>query len=836
MSERALLSDEGACGPLAGLRVVEIGKGSSAPYAAKLLADFGAQVIKVETAAGDSSRSRGPFPHDRPDPEASGLFAYLNTNKFGLRFDPGETDSREALRRLLEQADILITNFSGRWLDAAGLAPARLRLQCPQLIITTLTPFGSDGSWAARSGDELLTYAMGGLAFSTPGMPDASENLDTEPPLHPNCFVAETLAGLAAAHASVAAVHERARTGRGSHVELSQHATVASLQHRDVTTHAYLGGVYERLLNPVTIGRMPNFYLPCKDGYVTIAAPMELHWQRLIEAMGSPDWARDEKFSTPRGRTAHWIELRERLIGWTMTLSGDELYRIAGEQQLPVFPFYPVRKTVESAQVRARKSLVTVQLGASQAQMPGAPLVMGDTPWSLRRAAPRLGEHTEALLSRGWPQSPERASSAMARDRDRAASAGVAAEHGGASGPYRPLAGVTVLDLGQFIAIPFCTLWLAWLGADVIIVESGKRMTSRSAPPFLPGFEGNPDATGYFNLLNSSKKSCRVDMTTDEGRKLVRQLAEKVDVIVDNFSTGVIDKLGLGYESLKAVNPGLIAVSCGAFGRTGPMKMARGLHSAVNLFSGVADVTGYAGGAPRILGGVLPDPLAGTCAGFAILSALLQRRITGKGQFVDLAMYEAMLTLIPEAVVDLTLNDREPTRIGNRDPFCAPHGIFPCREQGDWVAISVRDDEAWRRLCAALGREDWMDDKGLSEARGRCERVDEIERDLRRFTGRHSSREVTELLQGHYIAAGPVVRVDQLLDDPILLERGTVITTDHPVVGVRKQLGLPWRTDGFAVDYRRAPLLGEHTRHILGEILGIDDTHFARLEADGVLA
>jgi crotonobetainyl-CoA:carnitine CoA-transferase CaiB-like acyl-CoA transferase len=834
MSARKPLSDTDSPGPLAGLRVLEIGSGTNAPYAAKLLGDFGACVIKVESAEGDGSRARGPFPSDRFDPEASGLYSYLNTNKFGMVADLDSRADQEAIHRLLIDCDVLITNLPEAVLTRTGLAPSALRKRFPSLVITTLSPFGPDPVWGNRQGDELVTFAMGGLAYSTPGMPDAADDREAEPPLHPNCFAAETLTGLVGANATLAALNHRAHAGQGSHIELSQHATVASLQHRDVTTHSYLGGEYERLLNPLTIGRMPNFYLPCRDGWVTIAAPMVEHWNRLVAGMGHPEWATSARFSTPKARTENWVELRNRLIDWTMTLTGDQLFDFANEQQLPIFPFYSVKTVSGTDHVRARGSLVTVPLGDTTARMPAAPVGMRRTPWSIRRPAPRLGEHDDALRTGGWPQVRRDRRWSIDPSAQKVASPPLRNAADGSA--YRPLAGVRILDLGQFIAIPFCTLWLAWMGAEVIVVESGRRMTSRSAPPFLPGLEGNPNASGYFNLLNAGKKSVRVDMTTAEGRTLVRSLACKVDVLVDNFSTGVVEKLGLDYETLRHDNPGLIAVSCGAFGRSGPMRMARGLHSAVNLYSGVADVTGYPGGGPRILGGVLPDPLAGTYAGFAVMAALTERRSSGVGQYVDLAMYEAMMTLIPEAVIDLSVNQREPVRAGSRDSQHAPHGIFRCKSEGDWVAISVRDDAGWQKLCAAVGHPEWLGDARFAGAAARLAHVAELEQKLTAWTLGHSAAEVAEILQSAGVAAGPVIRVDQLLFDPLLSRRGTIIDTEHPLVGKRTQLGLPWRTDTGAFQYERAPLLGEHTREVLADFLGIDDAEFGRLERCGALA
>jgi crotonobetainyl-CoA:carnitine CoA-transferase CaiB-like acyl-CoA transferase len=399
-----------------------------------------------------------------------------------------------------------------------------------------------------------------------------------------------------------------------------------------------------------------------------------------------------------------------------------------------------------------------------------------------------------------------------------------------------PLQGIRVLDLGQFIAIPFCTLWLAWLGAEVIVVESRRRMTSRTAPPFAKGLEKEPNASGYFNQLYSSKKSCTVDMTTAEGRDIVRRLAGVCDVMVDNFSTGVLEKLGLGYEAVAAINPSIVMLSTGAFGRAGPMRNARGLHSAVNLFSGVADVTGYVDGAPRILGGVLPDPLSGTYSGFAIMAAIYHRQKTGQGQFIDVAMHEAMLTLIPEAVIDFTMNDVEPARIGNRDRLNAPHGIFRCRDDDSWLAISVGDETEWAAFCGAVGHPEWLCDRQFSTMEARRNNAAALEMAIEQWSLGQNVHMATDLLQHAGVPAGPVLRVDELLDDEQLNARGGVVTIDHPVAGARRQMALPWRMDSLGVQYWRAPLLGEHTHEVLTGLLGVSETDYARLEAGGVLS
>jgi crotonobetainyl-CoA:carnitine CoA-transferase CaiB-like acyl-CoA transferase len=389
-------------GALAGLKVLELGELTAAPYAAKLFGDYGADVVKVESPGrGDPTRRRGPFPEGRPDPERSGLFLYLNTNKRSVTLDLDQGAARPIMSRLLDWADILITNCSAAQLSRWGLCVETLRARHSTLIITTITPFGMDGPYAEYRGDELVTYAMGGLAYSTPGMPDAAADAEREPPLHPGCSIAETVTGMTAAAATMVAVFGRHLSQCGCHVDIGQQAVIAAMQQRDVSMASYSGVAFDRLLNPRVIGRMPNFYLPCKDGYVVIAAFLDHQWHRLVDAMGNPEWAQSDAFRHAAGRTANWIELRLRLIDWTMTHSGDELSALGAKLQLPLFPFYPIRKLAESNHVRHRNSLVDIAQGETSFRMPGPPISMLGTPWTLRRPAPRLGEHTYEILHEG---------------------------------------------------------------------------------------------------------------------------------------------------------------------------------------------------------------------------------------------------------------------------------------------------------------------------------------------------------------------------------------------------------------------------------------------------
>ena len=269
----------------------------------------------------------------------------------------------------------------------------------------------------------------------------------------------------------------------------------------------------------------------------------------------------------------------------------------------------------------------------------------------------------------------------------------------------RPLAGVRILDFGQVILLPFATRWLAWLGAEVILIESSKRAFQRVTPPFAHGRPG-VNTGARFNTMNNNKIGCTLNLKSPEGIDLAKRLVGISDVVVENFSTGTMEKLGLAYPALKKIKSDLIYLSASAFGRTGSWKDYAGYHSSVNAFSGVAQVTGYAGGPPRLLGAVLPDTIGGIYITFALMLALLHRQRTGAGGYIDFSMLEGMMTLIPQPILDYTMNAREWTRVGNRDALKAPHGIYRCRGDDRWLAISVATQAEWQSLCAVAGRID----------------------------------------------------------------------------------------------------------------------------------
>jgi crotonobetainyl-CoA:carnitine CoA-transferase CaiB-like acyl-CoA transferase len=839
---------DAAPGALDGLRVVELGEGVAAPYAAKLFADLGAEVVKTEPPAGDRTRAAGPFPGDAhpgdgADPKASALFLYENTNKRGVVLDVHAVDGGHALDELVARADVLLTDRPPAELDALGLTAARLAERHPKLVTVAITPFGLDGPRAGWRGDELTAWATSGLAHGTPGLPDSVEDGPAEPPLHPAAPIAEMITGVTAAVGALMALRGRdapEEEARGAFIDLSMQAAVASLEQRDHIAWSYGGLSLNRLAT--SIGRMPNCYLPCADGYVAVAAPWDHQWERLVVMLGEPEWARSPLFVTAEARGENWEALKLLLSEWSTSLRGEEITRLASEHGLPFFHFHSVAAVAGSAQVAARGSLVEARAGEATLRMPGAPMQLHGTPWLLRRPAPALGEHTREVLG-GWLGWDAAALARLDAERDTArrpasrrrletGEAPLDTAHEVSGGPL-PLAGLRVLDLGQVVAIPFATQWLARMGAEVLLVESAKHLTTRELPPYGTGGPRHHDNAGHFNLLNGAKLGLQLDLETEQGRELVRRLVPQCDVLVDNFKTGVLERMGLGADAVRALHPSIVQLSLGAFGRTGPMRHQLGLHSAVNLFSGVADVTGYVDGAPRLLGGLLPDAIAGAHVAWALLAALRHRDRTGEGQYIDGAMYETLLPLIAAPIADHAMNGREPRRIGNRDAHCVPHGVYPARGEDEWVAISVADDEEWRALRDAVGREGWARDAELATAAGRRAREDALDGAIAAWTRERTPLDAAEELQRAGVTAAPVLRSAEVLSDLQLLHRGFVVESEHPVSGRRRHYGVPWRGAGVP-NLTPAPLLGQHTRDVLGRLLGLDAPALDELEAAGV--
>ena len=390
---------------LAGVRVVECTGMASASFCARLLADAGADVVKVEPPVGDPYRHRGPFPDEQPDPNWSGMFLYLNANKRGVALDLNDPMHKATFDATVAGADILVVGGQSADIERQGLRRGALQNFNPGLIVAAITPFGLSGPNSAFVGDELTAVASGGLSFATPGVPDGVQDPASEPPLTANTPLAELMTGVLGSAACVAALLSRQFSGQGCEIDLSLQEGVAAVMPYELAHAAYHEPKKREMLG---FALMPNVYLPCKDGYVVLMAVLEGHWRNLMEAAGNPEWGKLEVFGNARERGRNWDALEPLLLEWTMSHTGEQIAHLAQERGVPCFPAYTIGQMMESDHVRERAFLheLTSPQG-SKFNLPGHPIRMSATPWRSFRPAPRLGQHTAEVMQDwlGWTDS-----------------------------------------------------------------------------------------------------------------------------------------------------------------------------------------------------------------------------------------------------------------------------------------------------------------------------------------------------------------------------------------------------------------------------------------------
>ncbi len=397
-----------------------------------------------------------------------------------------------------------------------------------------------------------------------------------------------------------------------------------------------------------------------------------------------------------------------------------------------------------------------------------------------------------------------------------------------------PLEGIRVADFTWVWAGPFCTLQLAHLGAEVIRIETATRpCVTRLLPPWANG-EFGVNRGGYFNQYNQGKLSLALDLKNPRALDVAKDLVAKSDIVCENFAAGVMDRMGLGYTVLKEIKPDIIMIALSGYGATGPESEYVSYGPAQVPLSGMSSVTGYAGWPPMHVGISYGDPTGGLHGAFAILAALLFRERTGRGQYIDLSQQETTIAVLPEGVMDYTMNGAQPARRGNRDPLMAPHGVFRCAGEQRWVAIAVRDDAEWQRLAqivggAALGAR-------YDALAGRKADEDRLEEMITAWTRERSAEEVTRLLQAARIAAFPSYNSRDLAEDAHLNAADFFIRLEHREIGALQHIGIPWHMSDTPCSVRRpAPCLGQHTDHVLSEVLHYSREKIDQLSAEGVL-
>ena len=398
------------------------------------------------------------------------------------------------------------------------------------------------------------------------------------------------------------------------------------------------------------------------------------------------------------------------------------------------------------------------------------------------------------------------------------------------------LEGVRIADFTWVWAGPYATMLLAYMGAEVIKIESRTRVDSARLGSITTGqVSTNLDASSVFNNVNLNKLGVTLDLSRPKGVELAKRIVRISDVVAENMRPGAMARLGLSYEALVQIKPDIIMLSSSAFGATGPYREYVGYAPHFSAFSGLAYATGYPDGEPNILTGST-DIRSATTSAFAILAALNFRQHTGQGQYIDLSSSETLSVLIGEILMDYTMNHRQPSRCGNRDAIMAPHNCYRCKGEDKWVSLAVATDQEWEALCQAMGNPEWTRDELFSDAYSRWQNQEHLDRLIEQWTVNYSHYEVMERLQASGVAAMPSFSAEELFADPHLRERKAATEVEHPVMGKQIVLNPPWKLSATPAKIERAgPLLGEHNEYVFGQLLGMPKQEITQLIEDKVI-
>jgi formyl-CoA transferase len=396
----------------------------------------------------------------------------------------------------------------------------------------------------------------------------------------------------------------------------------------------------------------------------------------------------------------------------------------------------------------------------------------------------------------------------------------------------KALDGIRVLDLTQYEAGPSCTQMLGWLGADVIKIEPPGGEQGRTALSDKRG-----EDAWFFLLLNSNKKGVTLNLKSERGRAMFRELATGADVVVENLGPGALDRLGFGWDALHALNPRLILASVKGFGSTGPYAEYKSFEWIAQAMSGSISMTGAPDGPPTKAIGGLADTGAGLHAAIGILAAIIQRQTTGEGQRLEVAQQDSVVNLLRIHLRDTYATGKPVPRQGNRSVNAAPSNIYRCRPFGpnDYVFIHCATVDMWKTLCTTCGRPELGGDPRFADRRDRVAYIDEIDAMITAWTEKHTKHEAMTILAGAGVPCGAVLDSAEVIADEHLKQKGFIVELEHPRRGKFPMPGNPVRLSDSPTEIVRAPLLGEHNAEIYGKLLSLDAASLEALTRDGVI-
>jgi crotonobetainyl-CoA:carnitine CoA-transferase CaiB-like acyl-CoA transferase len=830
-------------GALAGVRVVEIAD-QKGVYCGKLLADMGARVTKIEAPGGDPTRTLPPL---IPNPTStkkqtelvSSFFLYMNSNKRSVSIDLESAAGQQALLALTADCDVVITTARAAELQRQGLNEAALRARNPRLIVTSITDFGMSGPATDWEGSDLVINALSGAMHCT-GFPE-------DPPVKLAGTPAYAMASVNAAAATLIALRHASRCGQGQLVDVSALEAMTAVtsicgigrwKEDGVVAHRYGTGLF---------AAVPSGAYACRDGLAYLIVNRPAHWKALAlwinEITGNTE-VLDTMFDGPSSSRLPYRELLDIFIGELATsYDVEDFYREGQRRHLAITPVSSAERLCSDPHLRERGFFCRPDDAPSDSiRYPGAHAKLASTPWKLRTTAPRCGEHNDdiqlATSTKTKTQAPRSTANLVSDPPAKGA-----------------LDGLRVVEFTAGMAGPWIGRFMAACGADVIRVESISHpdVTRLFVPPRQPESGIQPQLSPWFTDWNAGKRFVSLDLTKSDGIAAAKQLISKCDVLIENYSTGALSRLGLDPTELRRDNPRLITFSTTGFGSQGPNSSYVTWGPNIEAASGLATLSGFPERDCTITQFAYPDPLSALHGLFSILCALHHRddqddaHDESGGQGIESAQIEATAATIGPLLMQVLAGDPEPTRCGNSSADSAPCGVYLCADlteknttalAGDrWCAISVGNEGMWQRLCSVLDRSDLATDHRLNSISGRLRHVELVDEALSQWTKKRDAHEVMRILQSAGISAGVVQNVeDQALRDVQLEARNFFETIPHEVKGKVIATGIPL---GLTATPAQTPstgrAIGADNREVFVELCGMTQKRYEQLCQAGVV-
>ncbi len=808
---------------LAGLRALDLSDGRGA-LCGRLLADFGVDVVKVEPPGGEPGRHAAPFIGDVEGPERSLSWLAYNAGKRSVVIDLGAADGRQRLRDLVRGADLVIESFDPGYLASIGLDHAALAALNPAIVTTSITPFGQSGPYSGFRAADIIVMGMSGQLLQTG---DADR-----PPLNISLPQACMHAGADAAAGSLIALRHARRSGAGQHVDVSmQHSAawflgntvpgweLARTPARRVGTLRSGGGAMQRQV------------WPCRDGFVFFFMIGGQQGAKTCRQLVR--WMADEGFANQHLLQFEWEafdmasatqpvvdSLSQPIAAFFATRTKQQVLDAAVQRGISVCPLLAMGDLLDDANLRARDFWTRLPHPALPAGLPYPRRLLrsslADT--GVGGPAPRVGEHDAEVLAEEWSAPRARPAPVVGAD-------------------ARPFAGLTIVAFSWAMVGPLTLKYFADFGATVIRVETRHRpCVTRTSAPFKDRQPGL-NRSGYFNHFSANMCSVSLNMAHPEGIALARDLIRKADVVMENFTPGVMDKWGLGWDALRAIKPDLILARQNGFGLDGPYRNLAAFGMIMAAIAGIPNFIGWPDRGPLPVGvAAYTDGISPRFMAAAVIAALEQRDRSGEGQLLDLAQFETSIAFFLPALLERAVNGREPRRLGNAHPQHAPHNVYRCAGDERWCTVAVLDDAQWRALCEVIGLPACARDPRFATAAQRKANEAEVDALVGRWTATLMPHEVMARLQAAGVPAGAVQDAADLLADPQLSRRALFWTLDHAEIGPYTHLGSSLAMDATPPEARTpSPLLGEHNEPVLTGLLGRNDDELVELLVSGAL-